>query len=491
MFESSAKPICVLLLTFFASPCLAEGGTPPNIVFILADDLGYGEVGFNGQTLIKTPNLDDMAKQGVVFSSFYAGAPVCGPSRAAFLYGQHTGHVPIRGNPRWTVSGKPPTMKSDDVVISKELKRAGYATGIFGKWGMNEVFENQETGDGPGHPMRQGFDEFVGFNTHVEAHFHWPGFYWDKYRKVELAGGDRQKNFAQKLRYADDVFHEAALDFIDRKAKAGDAPFFLYMNYTAPHLGHTAPESSVAPYSDMGWPLNPDASKSTHYEMDEATLAAYAGMISHLDRQVGEILASLEEKGIADNTLVFFTSDNGAAIAKTVPDFAMFNSNNPFRGGKGNVTEGGLRMPTVALWPKVIRAGSTITTQLAFWDLLPTVCDIAGIRPQAATDGISFYPALLGNMDAQEEHPYLYWEYNEWYGPFQVVRKGEWKGIRSWDDGANDFSAMKLYHLPTDLREEKDVSRQHPVVTADVLRVMLEARSDHPEWTLMRRMPKM
>jgi arylsulfatase A-like enzyme len=165
----------------------------------------------------------------------------------------------------------------------------------------------------------------------------------------------------------------------------------------------------------------------------------------------------------------------------------MFNSNGPFRGGKGDVTEGGLRMPTVAVWPKVIKPGSTITTPLAFWDFLPTVCDIAGVEPQAATDGISFYPALEG--DAQDEHRYLYWEYNEWGGPFQAVRMGEWKGTRVWDDGTNDFSVMKLYHLPTDLREEKDVSPQHPEVTATVFRAMVEARSDHPEWTLTQRAP--
>ena len=195
----------------------AEPKIRPNIILILADDLGFSEVGFNGQKKIRTPHLDAMAEAGALMTNFYAGAPVCGPSRSTLLYGQHTGHAPIRGNPKWTVDGKSPVMRADSTLLPKELKRAGYTTAVFGKWGMNEVITDAATGDGEGHPFRQGFDEFVGFNTHIEAHFHWPDYVWDGLKKIDLSGGTRGGNWRNKTTYGDKLFTEKTLDFIDRK----------------------------------------------------------------------------------------------------------------------------------------------------------------------------------------------------------------------------------------------------------------------------------
>lgn len=452
------------------------GVESPNIIFILADDLGYGETGFNGQQKIKTPNLDTMAREGAVFTDFYAGAPVCGPSRACLLYGLHTGNNPIRGNPTWTKSGKKPEMKPDDILISHEMKRAGYSTAIFGKWGMNEVITNPETGDGVGHPLKQGFDEFVGFNTHGEAHFHWPDYYWDGYKKIDLSGGIKKANFKNRQTYADDIFQKKALDYIDRKA--GKEPFFIYLNYTIPHLGHTAPQSSVDRYINEGWPKKRGWSGG-HYEMDEEVHTAYAGMITHMDGYIGEIFFKLKEKGIAENTLVFFTSDNGHEAK-----YQMFDSNGPLRGKKRDVTDGGIRVPTVAVWPKEIEPGRKISTPLALWDVLPTLCEITGIKPRTKTDGISFLPAIKGNMEQQQQHDVMYWEFNEIKGPMQAIRFGNWKAIRLWNMQQQQLGPVQLYNLDTDIGEEADLSDHYPEIVKTANKLFSEVRTEHPEWPL-------
>ncbi|HEY5621248.1 MAG TPA: arylsulfatase [Pontiella sp.] len=468
----STKIHRLLLFVVLLAGSPAFGSQPPNIIFILSDDLGYGETGFNGQKNIETPHLDQMAKDGAVFTDFYAGAPVCGPSRATLLYGLHAGHNPIRGNPRWTQSRTVPELGKDDILLPKEMKRAGYATAHFGKWGMNE---NLETNNG--HPLRQGFDEFVGFNTHGEAHWHWPGHYWNGYEKVELCDGDRHANFRNKETYADDVFQKKALDYIDRKA-GEEQPFFMYLCYTIPHLGHTVPTESSDYYSKKGWPKKPGF--KGYYEMDDELHAAYAGMISRMDGYVGEILAKLKEKGISENTLVIFTSDNGHAV-----NYPLFDSNGPLRGKKRDVTEGGIRVPTAAVWPNVIEKGRRIETPLAFWDVLPTFCDIAGIAPQSETDGISFYPALRGAMKEQKQHDVMYWEFNEKKGPAQAIRFGHWKAIRLWDDKLEAIGPIELYDLEQDLEEVNNLAEHYPEVVERAEKLFTEARTEHPEWPLV------
>ena len=463
--------VVLLTMGLFA----AHATTKPNIIFILADDLGYGEVGFNGQQKIKTPHLDQMTDDGAVFTDFYAGAPVCGPSRATLLYGQHTGHNPIRGNPGWSTSGETSVMKSSDILLSHEMKRAGYSTAVFGKWGLNEVITNPETGDGAGHPMRQGFDEFVGFNTHLEAHYHWPDYYWDGFKKIDLSGGVKKANFKKRLQYADDIFQAKALDYIDRKA--GTEPFFIYLNYIIPHLGHTVPKESSDYYKDKGWPKK--KGWTGHYEMDPEVHTAYAGMISRMDGYIGEIFAKLKEEGIAENTLVFFTSDNGHEA-----NYEMFDSNGPLRGKKRHLTEGGIRMPTVVVWPGVIAPGRTVNTPLAFWDVLPTFCEIGGIEALAKNDGLSFYPAIKGEMDQQSKHDVMYWEFNEIRGPVQAIRFGNWKAIRLWMMEENKLGSIQLYNLEADIGEETDLAGQYPEIVQKAENLLISTRTEDPEWVL-------
>ena len=451
----------------------------PNILFILTDDLGFGDVGFNGQSKIKTPHIDSMAKNGAIMTNFYAGAPVCGPSRATLLYGQHTGHAPIRGNPKWTASGKRPQMAKDATVFPKDLKRAGYSTAVFGKWAMNEVISNAETGDGSGHPFHQGFDEFVGFNTHVEAHFHWPDTIWDGYKKVNLSKTPNE-NWQKKLHYADDIFTEKTLDFIERKA---GTPFFIYLNYTAPHKGYSAPEDSRKEYENQDWPLV--KGKSGHYRDDANILTAYAAMITRFDHGIGQILKKLKDKGIANNTLIIFTNDNGHELSS-----GFFNSGKEFSGKKRSVTEGGIRVPTVVVWPQVVKAGSTIDSSLAFWDFMPTLCEIAGVAPAGPTDGISFLPALKGELEKQKEHQYLYWEFNEKQGPMQAIRFKSYKAIRYWDKKKKQMGPLQLYNLNEDKSEKKNLALKMPELASEALKMIKSARTEHPEWTLVPRKKK-
>ena len=453
-----------------AATAADEKSGKPNIIFILADDLGYGDVGFNGQTKFKTPNIDLMTENGATMTNFYAGAPVCGPSRATLLYGQHTGHAPIRGNPSWTKSGKAPVLKADDVLLQKELKRAGYNTAVFGKWAMNENLKENS-----GHPLKQGFDEFVGFNTHLEAHYHWPDFVWDGEDKVDLSGGTPGGNWKNRLTYADDLFTEKALDYIDRKA--GSDPFFLYLNYTAPHKGYTSPEDSKKQFEELDWPVA--KGKKGHYEMDPDMNTAYAGMISRMDGYVGEIFAKLNEKEIASNTLVIFTSDNGHEIS-----WDFFDSGGGLSGKKRSVTEGGIRMPTALVWPGVAKPGSTIDTPLAFWDVLPTFCDIAGVTPSGETDGLSFYPALKGDMDNQKEHEYLYWEFNESKGPMQAIRFKNWKAIRYWKKKTKSMGPIQLYNISKDKGEKNNLATKMPELAGEALKMIEGARTEHPEFPL-------
>ena len=334
------KPVFTRLTALLLAPLAAlhaadtpkpYGKSKPNIVIILADDLGYGDVGFNGQVKFKTPNIDKMTRDGVRMANFYSGAPVCGPSRAALMYGQHTGHNPIRRNPGWTASGKGPQMGVDDIIIPKELKRAGYTTAVIGKWALNDDLKSNT-----GHPLKQGFDLFYGFNTHGEAHEHWPDFIWDGETKVILNKGIKGGNWTNKYAYADDLFQKKALDYIEQQD--AKTPFFMYLNFTIPHKGYSVPQESRLPYENLGWPKE---IKGSGYNNDPDAYSAYAGMISRMDGYVGEIRAKLEALGIAENTLIIFTSDNGHEFSSN-----FFNSGGGFKGKKRDLFEGGIHAPT-------------------------------------------------------------------------------------------------------------------------------------------------
>lgn len=435
----------------------------PNIIYIMADDLGYGDVGFNGQTKIKTPNIDRLAKEGMIFRKHYSGTAVCGPSRAALMTGINTGHAHVRELSAWTASGKAIDMAADEVTVAQELKRVGYATAIIGKWGLDE-------GNGTGNTLDHGFDFFYGYKTHTEAHHYYPPYIWVNREKVVLA---QNQTAEKKGEYSNDAFTRKALDYIRaNKSK----PFFLYLPYTVPHNEITVPQDSKKPYEKMGWPLKP--MKPGHYYHDPEGNTTYAGMVSRLDRYVGEIMAELRKQGIDDHTLVVFTSDNGPAFNNK-----FFNSTGPFRGQKLTLYEGGIRVPFAARWPGKIKPNSITSHASAFWDFLPTVCDIVKINPTKHVDGLSYLPTLLGNPSKQKLHDFLYWEINENQGPIQAMVMGKWKGILTYEQ------PFELYDLNADIKETKNLAAWYPEVVEEMKGAMRRTRTENPEFPLTKRQP--
>ncbi len=436
----------------------------PNIIFILADDLGWGDVGFNGQTKIKTPNIDKLAKEGIVFNNFYAGSTVCGPSRASLLTGMHTGHSTVRGNPRWTASGKPVDIKDEDITIAEELKKAGYRTGIIGKWGLAENLDK-------GKPNNQGFDYFYGFNKHLPAHHYYPDSIWENNKKVIIDGNNWK---LKKKHYVQDLFTQKAKEFVDNNK---EKPFFLYLAYTTPHFELTVPEDSKKQYLNKEWPLR--EMKPRHYLHDKNGHVTYAAMISRLDEHVGELMVQLKRLNIDKNTLVIFTSDNGHEYDNLNKEF--FNSNGPYRGRKRDLYEGGVKVPFVAKWPNIIKPSKQSNHISAFWDVLPTLCEIADIKPTTKADGISFLPSLKGSKSKQDSHEYLYWEFNESKGPIQAIRCGKWKALKYYN------KPIELYNLKKDKEETNNIAIKYPSKISKFKDLFITARTDNPEFPLVKK----
>ncbi|MEZ5393614.1 MAG: arylsulfatase [Bryobacterales bacterium] len=441
----------------------------PNVILLLADDLGYAELGAYGQKWIQTPNIDGIARDGIKFTQFYSGQAVCAPSRASLLTGKHQGHAYIRnnGNPKgmddlrakygWEFPGQFP-LAADEVTLAEILKKKGYATGAMGKWGLGHFGTS-------GDPNKQGFDLFYGFNCQVHAHNHFPKFLWRNDKKETLPGNDRTLTGET---YSEDRFREEALAFI-REHK--DGPFFLYMPFTIPHLSIQTTEESLEQYKDK---IPEQAYEHHGYLEHPYPHAGYAAMVSHLDRDVGKILALVDELGLGDDTLVMFTSDNGPTYDRLGgSDSEFFESAGPFRGLKGSLYEGGIRVPLVAKWPGKIAPGATTDHQAAFWDVLPTVTEIVGADTPAGVDGVSFAPTLLGHPDEQREHEFLYWEFPA-YGGQQVVRMGDWKGVRQHmlEKDNPDPLKIELYNLADDVGESHDVAAEHPEIVAQIRTVM-------------------
>ncbi len=455
-----------LLLVFFncvASDTGRKNHTQPNIIFIMADDLGYGDLACYGQTKIKTPNLDRMAAEGIRFTDHYSGSTVCMPSRASLLTGYDQGHASVRGNPVWTQSGKPVNLLPNELTVANELKSAGYRTAVIGKWGLAE-------GNTIGNmPSEHGFDYFLGYKRHGHAHH----YYWDtlyQNNEVYLLEGNDFKT--KKGKYTHDVFVNEALNFI---AKEKEKPFFLYLALTIPHLELTVPQESKEPYLSLGWPERKMNTKG-HYKNDAEGNTTFAGMISRMDRDIGVLFEKLKEFGIDENTIVFFTSDNGPEYEKKD---RFFNSNGDLRGGKRDLYEGGIRIPFIARYPGKIKAGSVSNHISAFWDFLPTACDLAGITPSHKDiNGISFYPELIGNKDEQQEHDYLYWEFNERQGPIQAIRQGDWKLVYKLE------GKPELYNLSKDLSETNNLALQETEKLNVMLEILKRVRTEHSEFPL-------
>ncbi|MCG8449230.1 MAG: arylsulfatase, partial [Pirellulales bacterium] len=436
----------------------------PNIIFILADDLGYGDVGFNGQQHIRTPCLDALAREGIVLTQHYAGSTVCMPSRCTIMTGKHTGHATVRGNPAWTAIGKPVNIGPDDTTVAEELQRAGYRTAIIGKWGLAEREDK-------GMPSRQGFDYFYGYRGHGEAHHYYPERLWRNDEPFDLPQNDTKKKQGD---YAHDLVTEEALQWVTANQ---DEPFFLYLTYTIPHLELTVPQDSKQPYQNLGWPKR--KMWDGHYHNDPEGNTAYAGMVSRMDRDIGRLIDLLKREDLAENTLVIFSSDNGPEYEKKD---GFFNSNGPLRGGKRDLYEGGIRVPFVAWWPGKIAAGSRSDHISAFWDFLPTACELAGVQPSdSEIDGISLVPTLMGEEDRQQKHSHLYWEFNEKQGPIQAIRQGKWKAVKFFR------KPLELYDLSTDVGEKQNVATEHSEIVQRMNQLLEQSRSEHPAFPLERR----
>lgn len=446
--------------------CNGQKEQKPNIILFLADDLGYGELGCYGQKLIQTPNIDRIASEGMRFTQHYSGSPVCAPSRCVLLTGKHTGHAYIRdnGNPKDRAydpdqsifPGQNPIPDSV-MTIAEILKEEGYATAAIGKWGLG--FEGSS-----GDPNKQGFDLFYGYLCQIHAHNHYPRFLWKNGKKETLPGNTRSLTGEQ---YSQDLFTREAIEFI-RTNK--DKHFFLYMAFAIPHLSIQVPEESLDEYKGV---IAEEDYEHRGYLKHPSPRAGYAAMVTYMDRDVGKIMHLLEELGLDENTLVIFTSDNGPTYDRLGgSDSEFFQSALSFRGLKGSLYEGGIRVPLVTRWPGHIAAGSLTDHISAFWDILPTLCEIIGADPGYNIDGISFMPTLL-SRGKQPAHEYLYWEFPS-YGGQQALRMGNWKGVRQ--NIFKDSLKIELYNLTTDISERRDVSKEYPEIVEKIDTLMNQAR---------------
>jgi arylsulfatase A-like enzyme len=441
--------VCLFLFAAVAGAANAdEARRSPNIVFILADDLGYGDLGCYGQKQILTPNIDKLAGEAMRFTQCYAGSTVCAPSRCCLMTGFHTGHARIRGNALVPLG-------PEDVTVAEVLKKAGYATGLAGKWGLGEAGST-------GIPNKKGFDSFFGYLNQVHAHNYYPEFLWRNEEKAPQPGNVVEKGVAKKRAiYSADPIAQHALDFIDKNK---DRRFFLYFASTLPHANNEAGKEGMeipsdAPYTAKPWP-QPQKN--------------HAAMISRLDADVGRILQKLKDLKLDNDTVVFFSSDNGPH-KEGGGDPAFFNSAGPLRGFKRSLTEGGIRVPMIVRWPGRIKPG--VSEQVwAFWDFLPTAAELAGAKAPDGIDGISLAPTLLAK-GSQKQHEFLYWEFHE-NGSKQAVRLGDWKGIRKID------GPLELYDLSKDVGEKNDLAAQNPGGVKRIEDCLKSARTGSEVWPL-------
>lgn len=475
-----------LLTSTLSTVQAAEKPSKPNIIFILCDDMGYGDLGCYGQKYISTPHLDRMAEEGMRFTQAYAGSPVSAPSRAALMTGQHSGHGHVRGNreywktapvmkyghnEEYTVVGQEP-YDPGHIILPEIMKNNGYTTGMFGKWAGG--YEGSSST-----PDKRGIDEYYGFICQFQAHLYYPNFL-NRYSKskrdtatirVVMDENIRYPMYGEEYKkrpqYSADMIHREAMEWLDQQD--GKQPFYGFFTYTLPHAELAQPNDSILKkyrkqfFEDKTW----GGSEGSRYNPVEHTHAEFAGMITRLDAYVGEILAKLKEKGLDENTLVIFSSDNGPH-EEGGADPAFFGRDGKLRGLKRQCYEGGIRIPFIVRWPGHVPAGTVNAHQLAFYDVMPTFCELIGDKkfPKKylnkklegdCFDGISFAPTLLGDDSRQQKHEFLYWEFHE---TDQIgVRMGDWKLVVK-------KGTPYLYNLAADIHEDHDVAAQHPEVVA-------------------------
>jgi arylsulfatase A len=493
-FDSPSPMRCLLRLLLCAVVVLSipSAHARPNIVFILADDLGYGETGFNGQRRIRTPNLDRLAHRGTVLSRHYAGNAVCAPSRAVLMTGRNPGHACVRDN-RDVGGGEQTPLPAGTATIATVLRSAGYRTGLFGKWGLGSM-------DSSGSPLKQGFDVFVGLTSQWQAHSHYPAFIWNNLEKLALrngpegvpghgafpVGADPQDPSSYTAftgrEFSSDRFVEGAETFIE--ASAGK-PFFLYYASPLPHVSLQAPEKECLDYRGV-FPEDPPFTPANpaSYVPNRTPRVTYAAMITRLDTEVGRIVSALEKTGVANNTLVVFSSDNGPTHNVGGVDTAFFNSAGGLRGLKGSLYEGGVREPTLVCWPGVVPEGCRNPMLSGFEDWLPTFVELSGAKMDAAYDGESLVPTLHGKD--QIRHTPLYREFPG-YGHQQAIWQGPWKAIRTGMLARARESGLpvtELYQLTTDPSESQNVAAQFPDVVRELEEKMKAARDPHAAFPL-------
>lgn len=492
-----------LLPTALAAKSTKKGNTPPpNILFIMCDDMGYGDLACYGQPYIKTPNIDRMACEGMRFTQAYAGSPVSAPSRATIMTGQHSGHTHVRGNKEyWPNADK--VMYGDNVdfavvgqepydpahkILPEMLHDRGYRTGLFGKWAGG--YEGSAST-----PDKRGIDEFYGYICQFQAHLYYPNFL----NRFSRTAGDTcvvrevlednikypmfGRDYFKRTQYSARLIHDKALQWID--SQDGKQPFVGFLTYTLPHAELAQPEDSILIayqqqfFTDKTW----GGQEGSRYNPAVHTHAQFAGMITRLDAYVGEIFAKLKAKGLADNTIVIFTSDNGPH-EEGGADPTFFGRDGKLKGLKRSCYEGGIRIPFIAWWPGHIKAGTVNDTQLAFYDVMPTMCDIAGISnfrrrytnkrlPGDGFDGISMLPTLLGDDSRQQQHEHLYWEFHE--TDQMAVRRGDWKLVVI-------SGTPHLYNLANDIHEDHDLAKEQPEVVAQLIEVIKKEHRDSPDF---------
>jgi len=459
---------CVILLLSPLITLAQKKEQRPNIIFILADDLGYGDIGCYGQQKIKTPNIDALARQGLKFTHFYAGSSVCAPSRASFMTGLHTGHTPVRGNKTFEPEGQSP-LPDSSFTIAMELQQAGYATAAFGKWSLGFITTS-------GAPSKKGFDTFFGYNCQSLAHNYYPDHLWSNDTRVDFPG-----NPETNTTYSADLIHQKGIEFIGKQT--GDKPFFLYLPYTLPHVDLTPPHDSI--YYHYVKLFNEQPLKETdkrnlnkHF-VELYPHAASAAMVARLDKYVGEISALIAQKGMAENTVIIFSSDNGPHREKGGdPDF--FNGSGPFRGIKRDLYEGGIRVPMIICWKGKIKQGRVTDHVAAFWDLFPTFQQLANMPVKKNTDGISILPLLQGK--SQPGHKFLYWEFHE-AGGRQAVLWNNWKAVKL-NVSTGKVDPTELYDLTKDPAEKRNIAALHPDVVKKMEAFMKEAHVKNSDWIL-------
>lgn len=455
------------LAVLFAATCGVAATPRPNLIWIMADDLGYGDLGCYGQKVIQTPQIDRMAREGLRFTQFYAGATVCAPSRSVLMTGQHHGRTRVRGN-AGPNNPHAQALRAEDVTVARALQDAGYATALVGKWGLGDVGAAES-----GLPRKQGFDYFFGYLNQRHAHNHFTDFLWRNEEKISLpnkvksVSADGAGYATEAVVFADDLVTDEALKFVSQHQ---NKPFFLYWSMIIPHannersrdLGNGANVPDFGPYTKEDWP-----------DQDKGQ----AAMITRMDSYVGRMLDHLKLLGIANNTLVIFTSDNGPHN-ESKHNLARFQPSGPFSGIKRSLTDGGIRVPCIAWWPGKVKAGSETTHVAYFGDWFATAAELGGAKTPPGLDAISFAATLAGRAREQKQHEFLYWEFHERGFHQAALFQGRWKGIRERSLKA----PLALYDLKNDVAEKTNVATQHPEIVAKIDAYLKTARLESPDW---------